>query len=127
MLVDDLQLISGAQLTNFPYDIGTSVIGRPAANAVVLRFLAVRPFEIRADADVGRAKAVIGATNAVTLSVAKNGTPIGTFAFAAGTNVAVADVDPTVFEAGDSLTITMPSVQDPTLSDIQITLLGHSL
>ena len=127
MLVDDLKLIEGAQLTNFPYDIGTAVIGRPAANAVVLRFLAVRPFEIRADADVGLAKASIGATNNTTLSVAKNGTLIGTFAFAAGTNSAEADVDPTTFNSGDSLTITMPSVQDPTLSDIQITLLGHSL
>jgi hypothetical protein len=127
MLVDDLKLIGGAQLTNFPYDIGTAVIGRPAANAVILRFLTARPFEIRADADVGQAKAAIGATNNTTLTVAKNGVPIGTFIFVSGTNVASADVDTTVFEVGDSLTITMPSAQDPTLSDIQVTLLGYSI
>lgn len=67
------------------------------------------------------------ATADAEFTIAKNGAPVGTITFEAGSQAAVfSSTEAVSFTAGDVLTITCPTPRDATLSGIAITLRGSS-
>ena len=111
-----------AVVTN-PYDIGCSVVGAPAANAVLLRYPVPRAITFPAGMTNSKAIANTAATASTTFTLKKNGTSFATFQFAAaGTAATFTAASSTAFAAGDILTITAPSAADTTLADLGIAL-----
>ena len=108
--------------TNVPYDIGSSVLGKPTASVVVLRFRAARPFTVVTTGH--QAIADIAATSSTVFTIAKNNTTIGNASFASGATTATVTVASTSFAAGDKLIITAPAGVDATLADIDFTLVA---
>jgi hypothetical protein len=108
--------------TNVPYDIGSTVIGKPAASGVVLRFRAVRAFTI--DSTGHQAFADIAATASTVFTVAKNSSSIGTVTFGAGATTSTVSVTSTSFIVGDKLVVTAPASADATLSDIDFSFVA---
>ncbi|MDY7537685.1 hypothetical protein QN372_00850 [Undibacterium sp. RTI2.1] len=99
--------------------------GKPAASAVIKRFISARPFSIPISAAGSQCKAVTAATASTTFSMAKNGVTFGTIVFAAAGTVASFTVAAsTTFAAGDMLAITGPATQDATLADIVFFIKG---
>jgi hypothetical protein len=110
---------------NLPYDIAIQVDGEPTASAVVLRFVAVRSFNLPSNFTGTRCSSAIAATAQTDLVVAVNGVSKGTLRFAAsGTTCSIVSGTATALVAGDVLTITAPASPDATLGDFTITLLG---
>lgn len=104
----------------------TAYVGGVPANAAEL--LAVLPttnVSFVSGLTGSRAKAGVAATGAVTLSIKKNGTEVGTITFApggtAGTLTAAAQIDLTT---ADELTIVNQATADATLANIRISLHG---
>jgi len=65
------------------------------------------------------------ATAAASFAVAKNGTGVGTMAFAAGATIATFTMGTaTTFASGDVLTIIAPASPDATLANLAWTLTG---
>lgn len=107
------------------YDIAGGTVGKPSASAIIATFVAPRAFTLPSGLTGSYARAGTAATGSATFTLKKNGTSIGSFAFAAaGTSAAFTFASSTNFVAGDVLTVTAPSSQDGTLSDIGFTLKG---
>lgn len=107
------------------YDIPFRVDGPPAANDVILHFIAVRPFSLPAGLLGSLTTADIAATAEDILSVTKNGVEIGTLTFAAASDDATpASAAGASFVAGDVLKVTNQAVQDTTLANLRGTLKG---
>ena len=107
---------------NLPYDVGSTVVGKPTASETVLRFRAVRPFTVQSSGH--EIVANVAATGSTVFTVTKNTTSIGSITFAAAATVPTVTVTATSFAAGDKLIITAPSVVDATLADIDLTLIA---
>ena len=74
---------------------------------------------------VVRTVAQVAATGSTTYTLAKNGTSIGTIAWAASGTVGTISVTAsTSFAAGDILSLTGPATADATLANIAVTLAG---
>ena len=102
-----------------PYDIATSVFGKPAASEVVLRCPAPRAFSVTG----AYARAITaGSGSSTVFTVAKNGTSIGTITFAAGATGSTSTVGATSFAVNDVLTITAPATQNAALADIDFNI-----
>lgn len=110
-----------------PYDIAGSILGKPAAAAVVMRLVAVRNFQFAANFTTSLAKAATNSTGAATFSIQKNGSQFGTIAFAAGGATGTFASTLTSFAAGDVLTVVAPGTADATLGDIEYMLVGTLL
>lgn len=109
--------------TTIPYDVGSAVIGKPAASEVILRFVAVRSFTIPNGYTASAAKANTAATNgSATFTINKNGSSIGSFNFVAGGSTASFSGAGGAIAAGDVITVVAPSTQDATLADIAFTI-----
>ena len=108
-----------------PYDLGVSWSGALPASQVLLRYPFPRAVTFPAGLTGSQAVSAVAATAAATLTLAKNGTPIGTIDFAAsatsGTFTFASDVS---FAVGDTLTLTAPAAADATLADVGISLAG---
>lgn len=101
------------------------IAGKPAAGAVVKRFIAARGFSLPAGISGAIAKAATAATATASFTLAKNGVPFGTMSFAAAGSVPTfAAATASSFAAGDVLTIIAPASQDATLADIAYYLPG---
>lgn len=111
-------------LNNIPYDISTMIIGRPAANAVVLSFHVVNPFTTAADVEFGKFTVEKAATNDVFFTVYQNEAQIGTIHFAPEAQVATLTVESTQWLPGDILMIKNGPSQDGTLSTVSLTIKG---
>lgn len=108
-----------------PYDMAGSILGKPAANAVVLRFVAVRAFTIPAAMAGSLSKSSTAATASTVLSFQKNGSQFGTLTYAAaGTTGTFAAASATSFAAGDVLTVVAPGTQDATFGDCEYTIVA---
>lgn len=106
-----------------PYDLASAILGKPAANAVVLRFVAVRGFTIPVGATGSLAKTSTVATATTTFVMAKNGVQFGTMSFAAGSaNGSFTVATATTFSSGDVFTITAPATADSTFGDCEFTI-----
>jgi hypothetical protein len=111
--------------SNIPYDIASAILGKPEANATVMRFVSVRSFSVPTNFAGSIAKAdVTGTSTSTIFSIRKNGTQFGTMTFAAGTVSATFSGTSTSFVAGDIITIVAPASQNSTLADVQFTMVA---
>lgn len=102
--------------------IGASISGKPSNGQVILIPI-TRALTLPADAAGSLANADVAATADTDITVAKNGTSIGTVRFtAAGTTGSFIGVAVTSFVAGDRLSFVFPATADMTLADIGIAL-----
>lgn len=108
-----------------PYDIVSFYPGVPADSAIVLRVVIPRTVVFPINATGSYANARVAATASTTLTLAINGTPVGTIVFGVGGTVGTwtFSAQQTV-AAGDVLTITNQASADTTLADISITFTG---
>ena len=104
-----------------PYDIATSVFGRPAANEVILRMKAGRAFTI---SSIVATAGVAGTVGSTVFTVLKNGSNIGTITFAVSGTTGTSTVSDVSFAIGDVLTITAPETANATLADIDFFILA---
>lgn len=111
--------------SNIGYDIATYVNSTPAANDVILQFVATRGFSIGANWTGSQSKAGVAATASTTFTGLKNGVSFGTFNYgAAATSATFTAASPTTFAAGDILKVTAPGTPDATLANISLTIFG---
>lgn len=122
---------SGATIQLSLYDVAGSVLGKPGASQVVVRFIAPRAFTLPtgtiSNGTNASVVAAVAATAQADFSLSKNGAAaFCTLRFAAaGTQATYQSCTATDLAASDVLTITAPGTQDTTLSDIGITLPGR--
>ncbi len=110
---------------NMPYDIAGSILSKPAASAVVMRFVAVRAFTLPAGLTGSLSKSATAATASTVFSLQKNGAQFGTMTYAAaGTTGTFAAAAQTSFAIGDILTVVAPASADATFNDCEFTLIA---
>lgn len=108
-----------------PYDIAGSILSKPTANAIVMRFIAPRNFSLPAGLVGSVAFAGTPATAQYVLSVRRNGAVFGTITFGAGSNSGVfAAASATTFNVGDVMTVSAPATADATFNDAQMTFVA---
>lgn len=90
--------------------------GAPAGSEVIGGGIA--PYAMSLSAQSSSCRALVSATGATTLSVRKNGSEIGTIAFAAGGTSGTVTFTAGAIAAGDQITVHNPAPADATLADI---------
>jgi hypothetical protein len=107
------------------YDLSTFATGKPAASEVLLDFACPIAFTLPIGFAGSVALAGTAPAAAVTFSVTKNGTQIGTINFALGATTATFTAASAVsFVVGDRIKLIAPATQDSALSDLTFTLAG---
>jgi len=96
--------------------LGFHCAGVPAAGEVIGGGIA--PYALTLSAQNCACKALTAATAAITLTIRKNGTDIGSIAFAAGGTTGTVSLTTTSVAAGEQITIHNPASADSTLADI---------
>ena len=111
--------------TSPPYEVGVVMLGNPSAGATILQWVFARSVTFPAW-PASKAVLTVGPSGGgVTFGLNKNGSPIGTVNFAgSATTGTFTFSSPVTFAAGDVLTITAPSPQDPALLNPTINLVG---
>lgn len=104
-----------------PYDMYVWFPYKVSADRVLLNAIIARSIEITG---TGYASASVPPTNDITLDIRQNGFSIGTVSYLAETVVGTVSCSTTTFAEGDVLAVVAPSVTDPTLSGISITIKG---
>lgn len=108
-----------------PYDMLMFFPGLPVGAAVLSRLIIPRAVTLPASLTGSFASATIAATAATTLTIAKNGTPIGSVNFAAGATAGTFTFSGSVTTSpGDVLTLTNQSPADTTLANISVSIVG---
>jgi hypothetical protein len=108
------------------YDIAFFDSDQPASAEEVIKWVAPSATVFRAGLSDSQGKAVAAATADAVYTLSRNGTPFATMTFAASSAIATfACASDANFSAGDILTITAPSPQDITLSNIAATIVGY--
>ena len=121
--VDAKGRVTSASNIAIPYDIASSVIGKPANGDIVMMFIAPRAFTFPANMTGSYFTAATAATGSSAFTIAKNGSTFCTVTFAAsGTTATFGSSAQTSFAAGDLLQITAPGTADATLANIRWTL-----
>lgn len=108
-----------------PVDIGSSLPGA-LTPSLVIRFVAVRAFQLADDFAGSQGFAVTSDATGVAFDVKKNGTTIGTITFGAGSNTATFLTSGSTaesFAAGDRLEVFIPATVG-TLTDVSFTFKG---
>jgi len=107
-----------------PYDVGTSISGKPEDNELVVRYVFVRTVTLPSGLAGSHASAGVGSTGNVSFSLSKNGAAVGSIDFNASATGTFTFASDQTFAPGDVLTIRAPTPQDATLADVSITLAG---
>jgi hypothetical protein len=112
----------------FSADIASAVSGIVLSSQVVLRFVAPRAITLADDFAESLADADVAATAETVLTVAVNGSSVGTITIAAsGTSGTFATTGGAVsLVAGDVVTVTGPATADATLAGLAITFAGSA-
>lgn len=110
--------------SGLPYDLSFFVGGLPGSSEVVLDYVAVRSFTFPASLTGSFFKAGAASTGSVSFTLKKNGSSIGTVAFAASATGAATFASPVTFAAGDVLQVVAPVSSDATLADIAFAFKG---
>ena len=97
-----------------------SCAGKPADGEIVV--VAEAPYSFTASSSTCSAKAITAATTSAVFTIYNGATTVGTFTFAAGSNVATADITSGSIAQGDLIRIEAPATADATLSDISFTV-----
>lgn len=106
-----------------PYDMYATIPGVMTNNMLVIGLDAVRTFTIPISLTGSTGKAGVAATGSTTLTLNKNGSPIGTLVWSpSGTTAAKTFASAVSFAVGDIFTLTGPATADATLADIRISL-----
>ena len=117
--------LTGDGAVQGPAYVSGSWAGSPAAGEVVERYIFATPVTFPAGLGGSYGTAGTAATASASFTIAKNGTAIGTMAFAAGAASASFTMSAaTGFAAGDVLTIAGPTPADATLANLAWTLAG---
>ncbi len=109
------------------YDVSAFIIGTPSAQAIVFRFVAVRPVTFPDDFFGSEAQTKVTSTGTRVMDIQKNGIIVGTLTFtnAGGVDgVFVTSGGATILDVGDTIDILAPGGADATLRDVCITLKG---
>lgn len=107
------------------YDVAGGATGTPTANAILLTFVAVRPFSLPSGCAGSYGVAKVAATAQTIFGIQKNGATVTSMVFAAAATTATFVFAPGAsFVAGDILTVVAPASPDATLADIGFTLAG---
>jgi len=108
-----------------PYDIAGSILSKPTASAIVMRFVSVRAFTLPTNFAGSRAVASTVPTGTTVFVVRKNGTQVGTLTFSANNEPGVfASTAPVTYEPGAVMAIVAPATPDATLNNVQFTFVG---
>ena len=110
------------------YDLHNFVNGKPLANEVIGRIVAVRAFVIPQNCAGSYAYCTTGPTSALTIAILKNGVQVGTISFGAGATSGTFTMATAVtINAGDQFALrSNAAVQDATFSDIAISILANA-
>jgi hypothetical protein len=108
-----------------PFLVTGSQSGPTTANLVIGRFAFCSTAIFAYNFAESQAVAAVPATAATTYLIQKNGTTVGTMAFAIGATVATFTQSGTLaFNSGDVLTVVAPAIPDATLAELSWTLAG---
>lgn len=106
-----------------PYDLLMFFPGVPTANQVMGRIIVPRAITLPSGLTGSYGSSITSAAAATTLTLAKNGTSIGTVNFASGSATATFTFSSSVsFTAGNVLTLTNQSPADSALANVSLTL-----
>ena len=106
-----------------PYDLLMFFPGVPTSLQVMGRIIVPRAITLPASLTGSYGSSIVAATAATTLTLAKNGSSIGSVNFAISASTATFTFASSVsFAAGDLLTLTNQSTADATLANISVTL-----
>lgn len=109
-----------------PYDITSSIYGKPQPNEGVMRITSPRSFTIPANCAGSTATSGTAATSSTTFTILKNGVVVGSCVFAAGSATGIySSTDAIVVQAGDKFRINAPATPDATLADLDIAILAN--
>jgi Putative phage tail protein len=105
--------------------VSGSYTGATTANLVVQRYVFAGAVTFPAGLAGSQGTAGVAASASTTYEIRKNGTNVGTMAFAASATMATfAMPSATIFMAGDILTVVAPASPDATLANLAWTLVG---
>jgi len=107
-----------------PFDIGIYLQSKPTAGANVLRFNAVRSFDLPSGLSGSVFTAGVASTGTATFTLKQNGVSIGTIAFTTSTTGVATFASPVTFAVNDVFEITAPGSQDATLAEIALNFKG---
>jgi hypothetical protein len=108
-----------------PVDIALYFPGQPEAAERLLKLEVARGFTLPADLAGSRGHADTAATASAELVILRNGVPVGSITFAAGSpNAAFALAGGLALVPGDRLELVAPAIQDATLAGLAFTLIG---
>jgi hypothetical protein len=108
-----------------PYDVLTFFPGAPTNSQLMTRVIVPRAVTFPVSLTGSYASSTVAATGATTLTLARNGTSIGTVNFAAGATAGTFTfASPVTTAAGDVLTLTNQATADATLANISVSLVG---
>jgi hypothetical protein len=117
--------LTGGGAVKNPSYVSGAWSGKPGAAQIVQRYIFATPVTFPAALAGSYGTAGTAATAAASFALAKNGSNVGTMAWAAGaTNATFTMGTATNFAGGDVLTVTSPGTQDTTLADLAWTLTG---
>lgn len=106
------------------FDIGVFIPGKPTAGQIVLRFSAVRAFNLPASLTGSVFSSGVASAANVVFTIKKNGASIGTIAFSTSSTGVPTFASAVSFAINDLLTIEAPAVADTTMQDIALDFLG---
>jgi len=117
--------LTGNGATRGPAYVSGAWPGPPPASQLVERYIFATPVTFPAGLAGSYAGAGTAATAAASFPIAKNGSAVGSMAFAAGAAAASFTMaSATAFGAGDVLTIVAPATPDASLANLAWTLTG---
>ena len=107
--------------------VSGSYTGKPPANLVLQSFVFASSVIFPVGLSGSRGTAASAANAVTTFNIQKNGTIVGTMAFAASAGMAIFSMSSaTVFTAGDVLAVVAPPTADATLAESSWTLMGFA-
>ncbi len=117
--------LTGGGAVQGPAYVSGSWAGSPGASQVIERYIFATPVTFPAGLAGSYGTAGTAATAAASFAIQKNGSTVGTMAFAAGaTSAGFTMASATSFAGGDVLTIVAPASPDATLANLAWTLAG---
>lgn len=117
--------LTGGGAVKNPSYVSGAWSGKPGAGQVIERYIFATSVTFPAGLGGSYGTAGSAATAAASFALAKNGSNVGTMAWAAGATAAsFAMGTATIFAGGDVLTVSAPATQDATLADLAWTLAG---
>jgi Putative phage tail protein len=118
---------TGSGRATVPTTVSGSLTGAVTANQVVQRYVFARTATFPVGLASSQGSAGVAATASTTFNIQKNGSDVGSMAFAASAVTATFAMSAaTAFMTGDVLTVIAPPIPDLTLANVAWTFIGSS-